>query len=150
MNDVAEKSATEPKPWTIKNVPWEVRNAAISRADQSRETIGEWITRAIQSQVQEEVKGSRALTVTALPAAQDVVLSHVNEARANQQNPLHAAAKVVDLDALERLADISYKVSDDARPIDQVARRRIQALVRVSLSSLRRAVSGREPLPPVA
>jgi hypothetical protein len=49
--------ATEPsspgvKPWTIKGIPPETRNAAIAAAERDHQTLGEWFTRAIPAIIQ--------------------------------------------------------------------------------------------------
>jgi hypothetical protein len=41
------------KPWTIKGIPPEVRNAAIAAAEREGQTIGEWFTRAIPAFIQQ-------------------------------------------------------------------------------------------------
>jgi len=51
----------ETKPWTIKGISWEVRNAAIAAADRQHATIGEWVSRAVLGQVQAETNQSRAV-----------------------------------------------------------------------------------------
>lgn len=44
----------EVKPWTIRGVPPEVRNAALSAAKRSGMGVGEWLDRAIRHYVQHE------------------------------------------------------------------------------------------------
>jgi hypothetical protein len=58
------------KPWTIKGVDPEERNAAISAANRLEMTIGEWLKRAIRTQVQVDRNERRdvAPSVLALPA----------------------------------------------------------------------------------
>jgi hypothetical protein len=56
------------KPWTIKNVPPEERNAAIAAAQRASQTMGEWLSRAIRSQVKEDAGAQRAPTVMQPPA----------------------------------------------------------------------------------
>ena len=48
------------KPWTIKSIAPEERNAAIAAADRAGQTIGEWLTRAIRSQVQADHQADKA------------------------------------------------------------------------------------------
>jgi hypothetical protein len=48
------------KPWTIRGVEPEVRNAAIAAADRADMNVGEWLGRAIRAQVQAEAQASRA------------------------------------------------------------------------------------------
>lgn len=51
------------KPWTIKGIPPEVRNAGIAAAGREKMTIGEWLARAIRSQVQSDRQQDRAPVV---------------------------------------------------------------------------------------
>src|SRR4051794_4238948 len=61
----AAETADRVKPWTIKGIPPEERNAAIAAADREGLTIGEWLTRAIRTQVQADHRSDR------LPVALD-------------------------------------------------------------------------------
>ena len=56
------------KPWTVKGIPPEERNAAIAAAEREGLTIGEWLTRAIRTQVQADHRSDR-LPVTLDPPA---------------------------------------------------------------------------------
>lgn len=58
------------KPWTIKGITPEIRNAAIAAADRADEAIGEWITRAIRTQVKADHNASREVTRTDQAAPQ--------------------------------------------------------------------------------
>lgn len=49
---VHEEALDRVKPWTVKGIAPEERNAAIAAADRADMTIGEWLTRAIRTQVQ--------------------------------------------------------------------------------------------------
>lgn len=60
---MSDQSDATTKPWTIKAIPWEARNAAISAADREKQTIGEWLTRAIMAQVQSDRQRDRAPAV---------------------------------------------------------------------------------------
>ena len=65
--------AAEPsdiKPWTIRGVPPEERNAAIAAADRSDINIGDWLRRAIRTQIQQDNQASRAPVVVG-PAMSD-------------------------------------------------------------------------------
>lgn len=53
----------EIKPWTIKNIPPEDRNAAIAAAERERMDIGPWICRAIRTQIQADLGQDRAPVV---------------------------------------------------------------------------------------
>ena len=64
MSDQSDpQSDAATKPWTIKAIPWEARNAAISAAEREGQTIGEWLTRAIRVQVQSDRQRDRAPAV---------------------------------------------------------------------------------------
>lgn len=56
----AEADTTRVAPWTIKGIPPEIRNAAIAAAKRERQTIGEWLGRAIRAQVQAGTQADRA------------------------------------------------------------------------------------------
>src|SRR3954452_9118370 len=64
----AAEAAGRVEPWTIKGIPPEERNAAIAAADREGLTIGEWLTRAIRTQVQTDHRSDR-LPVTLDPPA---------------------------------------------------------------------------------
>ena len=49
--DVAD-TADRVKPWTVKGIAREARNAAIAAAEREGLTIGEWLSRVIRMQVQ--------------------------------------------------------------------------------------------------
>lgn len=57
MSDGAEDKVL---PWTIKGIPPEMRNAAIAAAKREKQTLGEWMSRAIRSQVQADRQQDRA------------------------------------------------------------------------------------------
>src|SRR3954453_19265570 len=68
MGDTIEAADTTDrvKPWTIKGIAPEERNAAIAAAEREGLTIGEWLTRAIRTQVQADHRSDR-LPVTLDP-----------------------------------------------------------------------------------
>ncbi len=60
MSDQADPPSDDRiKPWTIKGISPEARNAAITAAERARQPIGEWVSRAIRSQVQSDHQESR-------------------------------------------------------------------------------------------
>jgi hypothetical protein len=67
------------KPWTIKAIPTEDRNAAIAAAGREGQTIGEWISRAIRAKIQADRQADRAPVplggATVGPSAPEVDLS---------------------------------------------------------------------------
>ena len=48
------------RPWTVKGIGPELRNAAIAAAAREKQTLGEWIGRAIRAQVQSDRQQDRA------------------------------------------------------------------------------------------
>src|ERR687885_2443604 len=58
-----EENTAQVKPWTVKGIPPEERNAAIAAAEREGLTIGEWLTRAIRLQVQADRKSDRVPVV---------------------------------------------------------------------------------------
>jgi hypothetical protein len=80
------------KPWTIKGIPPEERNAAIAAAEREGLTIGEWLTRAIRTQVQADHRSDRLPVVTEIPAS----------VKADRQS---------DLADLERMIDLAQKLA---------------------------------------
>lgn len=83
------------RPWTIKGIPAEARNAAIAAAGREGVTIGAWIERAIRAQV----KGEREKT--RLPAV------------------VESAPPVIPVDVfdvLDRACAIAHKLTGDAVP----------------------------------
>lgn len=47
------------KPWTVRGIPPEARNAAIEAAKRSDMNLGEWLDRAIRAQIQQEIQSVR-------------------------------------------------------------------------------------------
>lgn len=121
------------KPWTVKNVSWEDRNAAISAADRSKQTIGEWLSRAIRAQVQEDAGKTRSTAIITTPPPPPAAEKATND---------------VDIDALSRLVSIAHTISDDARPIDPVLRKRVISLVKQGLGHLRATSRKPKSAPP--
>jgi hypothetical protein len=68
--DVNVESSENIKPWTIKNIAPEERNAAIEAAQRARLPLGAWMSRAIRTQIKEDLNASRApVVVSASPPA---------------------------------------------------------------------------------
>src|SRR5690242_11320915 len=61
----AEAGTAQVKPWTVKGIAPEERNAAIAAAEREGMTIGEWLTRAIRSQIQADRQSDRVPAVVA-------------------------------------------------------------------------------------
>src|SRR4051812_16771594 len=87
------------KPWTIKGIAPEERNAAIAAAEREGLTIGEWLTRAIRTQVQADHRSDR------LPISVDPPTS----SKSDRQS---------DLADLERVITLAEKIaSANGQPI---------------------------------
>src|SRR4051794_16129268 len=78
------------KPWTVKGIPPEERNAAIAAAEREGLAIGEWLTRAIRTQVQADHQSDR------LPVALDSP-SPKADARVDRQSDLEDLERMVTL-----------------------------------------------------
>jgi hypothetical protein len=50
----SDQEADRVRPWTIKGIPPEERNAAIAAAERNDLTIGEWMVLAIRTRIQQE------------------------------------------------------------------------------------------------
>jgi hypothetical protein len=83
------------KPWTVKGIAPEDRNAAISAADRAGMKIGEWLSRAIRAQAQADFQVSRTPPI---PVGQPV-----------GQEPMRS-----DLDAMDRLIAMAERLSATA------------------------------------
>ena len=90
--DEAPETTDRVKPWTIKGIPPEERNAAIAAAEREGLTIGEWLTRAIRTQVQADHRSDRLPTVVDPP-------------------PSLASDRQSDLADLERVVDLAQKLA---------------------------------------
>ncbi|KXV02385.1 hypothetical protein [Acetobacter cerevisiae] len=62
----------DPKPWSIRGVHPEVRNAALAAAKREGVTIGEWLDRAIRSQVKSVRKQGENVSDNAVRQAADL------------------------------------------------------------------------------
>lgn len=130
-NDLARGPAPanhDAKPWTIKYVSPEDRNAALAAAARASMTMGEWLSRAIRSQIQADHNQDRAPAV--VPKANTTV-ALVSE------TALVLPAPPVDLDALERLVGVAIKVGTAGNFMSRGARGTVNAIVRKGLRDLR-------------
>ena len=57
---MADEESDRVKPWTVKGIPPEIRNAAIAAADREKLAIGAWLGRAILGQVRADRSQDRA------------------------------------------------------------------------------------------
>ena len=74
---MVDDEANRVKPWTIKGIPPDIRNAAISAADREKQAIGEWIGRAILSQVKSDRNQNRAPVVVGPAVRPEVDLADI-------------------------------------------------------------------------
>ena len=94
-------------PWTIKNIPPDVRAAAIKAAEREKQSIGEWIARAIRSQIQSDRQQDRAPAIV-LPEADRPVRPQVDLSEVER-----AVSLICDLSASgapppKRVASLAY------------------------------------------
>ena len=106
------------KPWTIKGIAPEERNAAIAAAEREGLTIGEWLTRAIRTQVQADHRSDR------LPVALDPPLASKGDRQA-------------DLADLERITLAEKIASANGQPIPPGITRATYALMRDHLRDIK-------------
>src|SRR5690349_7964243 len=121
MNETVEAADTTDrvKPWTIKGIAPEERNAAIAAAEREGLTIGEWLTRAIRTQVQVDHRSDRLPVVTEIPAS----------AKADRQS---------DLADLERVVELAKTLaSANGQPIPETIIRATYSLMREHLKALK-------------
>ncbi len=78
------------KPWTVRGIPPEERNAAIAAAKRSDMTLGDWLSRAIRTEIQQEKQANRA------PVA---VGQAVSDSQTSLSNAERVAASIRDLAA---------------------------------------------------
>lgn len=96
------------KPWTIRGVPPEERNAAIEAAKRSDMNLGDWLARAIRTHIQNENQSSRA----PVPVGQV------------QTKPSDSATT---LDSIERIAAQVQGLAAAGLPVSPAATRRVVA-----------------------
>ena len=57
---MADEMSDSVKPWTIRGIPPEERNAASEAAKRSDMTLGEWLRRAIRTEIQQGLQATRS------------------------------------------------------------------------------------------
>ena len=60
---MADDETDRVKPWTVKGIPPEIRNAAITAAEREKSAIGAWLGRAILGQVKADRSQNRTPVV---------------------------------------------------------------------------------------
>ena len=107
------------KPWTIKGIGPEERNAAIAAAEREGMTIGEWLTRAIRTQVQADHQSDRA----------PVIIEQAVQPRADRE---------ADLAAMERMIALAERIATaNKQAIPKSITRATHALMREQLSAIK-------------
>jgi hypothetical protein len=74
---MADDESDRVKPWTIKGIPPEIRNAAIAAADREKLAIGAWLGRAILGQVKADRSQDRAPVLVGLTVAPEADLADI-------------------------------------------------------------------------
>jgi hypothetical protein len=119
MADQSDQS--DPKPWTIKNVAPEERNAAIAAAKRDKMDLGPWISLAIRQKIQADRQVDRAPVPIEIP----------------ENSSVRPTASEIDLTALERMMAIAEKVAAmSGKPLPQDIRGKTHKLLRVGLRTL--------------
>ena|SRR5690349_805295 len=117
--DEALETTDRVKPWTVKGIPPEERNAAIAAADREGLTIGEWLTRAIRTQVQTDHRSDR------LPVPLDTPASFPSDRQS-------------DLADLERVVELAKTLATaNGQPIPPTITRATYSLMREHLKALK-------------
>lgn len=112
----------DPKPWSIRGVHPEVRNAALAAAKREGVTIGEWLDRAIRS----HVKGGR---------------------KQGQNVSDNAVRRVADLSDAERLVSMITQLSDAGVPVPKSVASTAYAIIRDSLKGVQKQQKSALPAP---
>jgi len=101
----------DPKPWSIRGVHPEVRNAALSAAKREGVTIGEWLDRAIRS--------------------------HVKNGRKHGENVSdNAVRQVADLSDAERLVSMISQLSEAGAPVPKSVASKAYNVIRDGLKTV--------------
>lgn len=127
VSDVSDSPASLPetdagiRPWTVRGIAPEHRNAAIAAAERAEMTIGEWLSRSIRTQIQADRRASRApvpVPVSDMPAPTSDTLS--------------------DLDAIERMIAMAQQLAAVTQaPPPKGMTRMAYRLLREKLATLR-------------
>jgi hypothetical protein len=112
-----EEASERVKPWTVKGIAPEERNAAIAAADRQGLTIGEWLSRAIRGQVQTDHQADRAPVPLLVQPQSD---------------------SQADLDAIERMIALARQIAEvNKAPIPRSITRVTHGIMREHLAALR-------------
>ncbi len=108
------------KPWTIKGVAPEARNAAISAAGRDKVTIGEWLARAILAQVKSDREGTRLPVVVGPPVR-----------------------PMADLAEIERVVAMTSQLAGAGAPPPKALSRAAYGLLKEALAGMKGPTEGR-------
>lgn len=112
----------DPKPWSIRGVHPEVRNAALAAAKREGVTIGEWLDRAIRS--------------------------HVKSGRKHGENTSdNVVRQVADLSDAERLVSMISRLAEAGAPIPKSVASKAYAIIRDSLKGVQQQQKAALPAP---
>jgi hypothetical protein len=114
-----EEASDRVKPWTVKGIAPEERNAAIAAADRQDMTIGEWLTRAIRTQVQADHQADRA----------PVPIGYAGIPAVDRQS---------DLSDVERMIALARQIAEvNKSPIPRSITRATHSIMREHLSAIK-------------
>src|SRR5690242_8737303 len=117
--DEASETTDRVKPWTVKGIAPEERNAAIAAADREGVTIGEWLSRAIRTQVQADRQSDRA----------PVPLGNAGRPVSDRQS---------DLSDVERMIALARQIAEaNSSPIPRSITRATHAIMREHLRAIK-------------
>lgn len=67
MSDEEDKSSSGPGPWTIRDVPHDIRSIALKLAKKEKMTTAQWLERTIREKVKSDRQKGTALATTTKP-----------------------------------------------------------------------------------
>jgi len=112
----------EPKPWSIRGVHPEVRNAALAAAKRDGVTIGDWLDRAIRS--------------------------HIKNVRNPGENLSdNTVQQVTDLSDAERLVSMITQLSEAGAPVPKSVASKAYAIIRDRLKGVQKQQKSALPAP---
>lgn len=112
----------EPKPWSIRGVHPEVRNAALAAAKRDSVTIGEWLDRAIRS--------------------------HIKTVRNPKENLSdNIVEQVTDLSDVERLISMITQLSEAGAPVPKSVASKAYSIIRDRLKGVQNQQKAALPAP---
>lgn len=115
---VDQVDPSDVKPWTIKNVAPEERNAAIGAAKRDRMDLGPWLSQAIRQKIQADRQVDRRPVPLEIPT-------------------VRPSDPQLDLTALERMVVLAEKVAAaSGKPMPRDLRGATHKLLRVGLKAL--------------